>query len=338
MKNTIKKYLKLGILLFGISLLFVSCSDDNLEFQEELQSLDFQNDVLYKQLIELGYKEEAIRDMGPYYLVDKDMIFYKDKQYFRVNSGPHAKQRMDPIRVTITNVNVWINPNMNANWRNASAAAITRWNNVNSGLTLNVVQNAANAHIRIRYDSQDPNLTLDLDVYGAATTPFVNGLQGLPGENVWINDDIDFAGICGIPETQNSRISNVQHELGHNLGILHTNSNDGLAVPNTPANDPGSLMNGGAGCIIDDFSANDIVTIQFLFPLPFFITGADLACRFENLTFSVGGPAPIPAVATWTSSASLPITSSNGTSVSVNVPADTRAEGWIRADLLVEGA
>ncbi|WP_111308467.1 reprolysin-like metallopeptidase [Confluentibacter sediminis] len=70
--------------------------------------------------------------------------------------------------------------------------------------------------------------------------------------------------------TQNDRITNVQHELGHNLGLVHTNEINGnfLQIPNTPPSDSQSVMNVNSVRTITNFSNYDGIAINYLFPCP----------------------------------------------------------------------
>ncbi|WP_025663887.1 M57 family metalloprotease [Aquimarina megaterium] len=258
MKNSLKNLLILSylfILLFG-------CSKDSLPDNENL--VENGNDSVFKTIVNLGFSENVIEDQGSYYLVDGDIVFYKNKKYHSPSIDPVTKQRRHPNSVTISNINVYINPGMNLAWRNASTAAINRWNALNSSLNLNITASTANAHIRIMYDSQDPSVTLANNVFGRGEFPTANGL---PGVRIWINPDFASNVFCGGPITQNMRISNVQHELGHNLGITHTNQAFGSLIPGTPGTDAQSVMNGGQACTINNFSTGDITAIEYLYPV-----------------------------------------------------------------------
>ncbi|WP_109302186.1 M57 family metalloprotease [Aquimarina sp. AU474] len=248
--------------LFFISLFIVvpiSCSEDDLFETENVQH----DDSVLKTISDWGFSKDDIEDKGDYYVVDGDIVFYKNKKYLSP-SNENTKQRRHPNSVTINTVNVFINPGMNTDWRNASRDAINRWNAVsNSPLRLNITSSQASAHIQIMYDSQDPNVALAGNVFGMGEFPSANGL---PGVGIWVNPDFNSNLYCNKSITQNMRISNVQHELGHNLGITHTNQTFGDLIPGTSTTDNSSVMNGGQACTINNFSSGDITAIEYLFP------------------------------------------------------------------------
>ncbi len=262
MKKTLNNLLVLILFLAVI----IGCTTDSIEensTQDQNMSDDISSSVL-KSIKSYGYKDDVIEDLGDYYLVDGDIVFYKNKRYRPLSNDPITKQRQHPNSVTISDISVFLNPGMDANWRNASITAINRWNSVNSSLTLTTTNVLANADIHIMYDTNDPAINLNANVFGRGTFPTADGRPGL---GIWINPDFNSNFYCGGPITQNMRIANVQHELGHNLGITHTNQGFGSLIPGTPINDPQSVMNGGEACTINNFSNGDITAIEFLFPV-----------------------------------------------------------------------
>lgn len=223
-----------------------------------------QNDPTYKYILYLGFSTNEIIDKGTYYLVSGDIHFGKDENY-NVPPKSETRQRQHPNSVTISNIRIYLNPSMNSSWRQASIDAISRWNSLNASLNLTTTTSLANAHIEILYDTSDPDLSLDPNMFGLGDWP---STSGLPGDKIWINPDFNSSYYCGKSITQAMRISNVQHELGHNLGLTHTNqSSFGSLIPGTPSNDSQSVMNGGAACTIDNFSSNDVKAIKYLFPV-----------------------------------------------------------------------
>ncbi len=250
---------------FTALLLLIGCSkEDNLTDYEGVDEI--QNDLVLEAIISWGFPKDAIEDKGDYYVVDGDIAFSKNQKYASRQLSD-AKQRRHNNLVTLENINVYLDPRMNFDWRNASIQAINRWNAINSGINLNIRTSIANAHVQIMYDSHDPNVYLKPNAFGRGSWPLRNGL---PGKKIWINPDFDSTNrsICNKPITRSMRIANVQHELGHNLGITHTNDSFGSLIPGTPNTDFQSVMNGGSPCEINDFSTGDIAAILYLFPQP----------------------------------------------------------------------
>ncbi|AXT59642.1 hypothetical protein D1816_04480 [Aquimarina sp. AD10] len=262
MKQALKNLFALG--LFFVIIL-TGCSEDNLIEDDNVtqNEIPTENDSVLQSIRNWGFSENVIEDLGDRYLVDGDITFYKNKKY-RSPSNTNTKQREHPNSVTINDINVYLNPGMNTAWRNASISAIGRWNAINSSLNLTVTTSIANAHIQIMYDTHDSGVNLASNVFGRGEFPAANGL---PGVGIWINPDFNSNLFCGGLITQNMRISNVQHELGHNLGITHTNQSFGTLIPGTPSTDSQSVMNGGQACTIDNFSSGDITAIEYLFPI-----------------------------------------------------------------------
>ncbi len=256
--NSFKSF---GIAILSCLLLIItSCEVDQDVPNEDAD--EQQNDTVLKTIEKWGFSKEVIEDHGDYYIVDGDIVFDKNAKYPNPED-PVSKQRRHPQSVTISNVRVYINPGMDANWRNASVQAINRWNAVNSKLKLSRTTSSANSHIQIMYDTQDPRMNLATNVFGQGTFPTGNGL---PGTKIWLNPDFDSPRLCGKAINQSMRIALVQHEIGHNVGITHTNQSFGSLIPGTPNRDAQSVMNGGSACTINNFSNGDKTAIRYLFP------------------------------------------------------------------------
>lgn len=283
MKNKssiIKLFLVFTIPLF----LFQNCSkeiDEDVVTEEAIQD----NSKLLEILKQWGYSEDDIEEYPNLYVASGDIVFYKNKEYLSPedsnsskeisSKGQNQKQRAYPTSVNINDINVYLNPGMDNDWISASLDAINRWNAVNCS-TLNLIRvfNVNDADIEILNDTDetDPIYSFlplnDATTFGMGDWPTLNGTIGVPGNKIWVNPNFNHLSACGSSMTQNNRISNVQHELGHNLGLMHTNQTGGTQIPGTPSTDSGSLMNGGQACSITDFSNYDEIAVKYLFPCP----------------------------------------------------------------------
>ncbi|TDN93478.1 dual-action HEIGH metallo-peptidase [Salegentibacter sp. 24] len=296
-----KKLLQLIIILT-----FLACSQDQVDTTNESISKEIKNQEhpLFKELLKYGFNKKSIREFENYFIVEEDIIFLKKNEYFDPNDNV-VKQRRTEYLTTLTSINIFIDEGMDSNWENAVEEAITRWNNVETNLILNRVINSSDAHVTIIYDFDDGR-ELGLNTFGSALPPTVNGL---PGNKIWINPNFSpFSASCDNPQpvTQAMRISNVQHEIGHTVGLHHTNitGDDSVLIPGTNESDPLSIMNEGIACTLDwSFSPGDITALEILFPLPqtyVYISGPSSGNNSGSYTWTANVQnAPTPTTFNW---------------------------------------
>ncbi|MCW3464515.1 zinc-dependent metalloprotease [Chitinophaga nivalis] len=140
----------------------------------------------------------------------------------------------------------------NTAWSNAVVTAIGNWNasNISSVSKLRFVFASTGAHITITDLSNEPSNWI-----ARAYLPTSNGR---PGATVEINRYHD-----GLSQSQ--KVFALTHELGHNIGLLHTNQNQGVFIQGTPASDPNSVMNSTV-LPWSTFTSGDITAIRILYP------------------------------------------------------------------------
>lgn len=330
---------KLLVHVFCCALIFAffmtSCSQDKdflSNLSENQENLIDGNEITFeeaKNIIEsLGFDVSDLIDGGSYYLVEGDISF--EKKYLKEYQSPiQQDSELPQLRQVRTDylisypnqrhITVGIDasiPTSGAkNWRNEIQQAINLWNGISGCNIIMKYVTTSNPDILVSGSYNDyPTSTI-----AVGSPPLANGK---PGPTVHINFDYDNGKV--IPSSQ--KLYNMVHELGHNLGLRHTNwriSNYGrpensvpIDIPGTPTSgnnpDPNSVMNGGtAENTWNGFSSNDIVAIGILYPdfgdLTFYnfpsanpLTSNELnrqrfvyvgGARFGNLTYEwrVGG-------------------------------------------------
>lgn len=272
MKN--QYYGKSLLFAFAISILFLfqNCSEENSN-QGNIES-ELKETPVVAKLTSLGFKKERIKEYDDFYLVEGDLMFSKDiKTYSKNNTtSRHAATNNLVSILKITFMSVYVDPSIPSsgedNWRDALSYAVSDLNNI-SGSTVHfniITSSSPTADIVIKSDGN----VLQDNVIASAGFPNNNN----PYNQILIN--LDFWSNTSVSE--GSKRYNLVHELGHCIGLRHTNWDDpnryegpgsygANVIPNTPAQDPNSVMNGGtANYSWNGFSVYDLVAIRYLYP------------------------------------------------------------------------
>jgi len=234
---------------FILALLTFSCQES---WQPEVQQ-----DPAIKRILDLGFDESEIEDLGTYYAVG-DMLFEKkspsilsprSQQYSGVEVFSGLR---DHITVTIDPSIPNSGPN---NWRPEILLAINDWNSVPDCMIKFALVNDPDADITVRAATVSDNLSI---TWAAAAVL----ASGAPGSRIMIN----FLNYTGNPNSAKKRNIMV-HEFGHTIALAHTNLTDEEHIPGTPTTDNNSVMLSYAASIDwAGFSAGDILAVQTLYP------------------------------------------------------------------------
>lgn len=244
----------------------------NEEAQVEKPSQAQTSQKVYSYIKSLGFKDSEIKDIGNDFLVDGDMLFDKSVVPDTLNNSNGRVQQNGVSNYVGYNVQPYVTVKVDASlsaYTSEVAGAIAIWNNVPNCRVNLTLTTDRNANITLY------NTVLDENVCGNAYVP----INGQPGARININVNE----IAGNSFAQRQRT--ITHELGHALGLAHTNwqqafeNQTGTYAGNlatfslinifgTPTGtEPNSLMNAGeCGIGATALSSFDILATQFLYP------------------------------------------------------------------------
>lgn len=258
-----KRYLFL-MLSFVPLFLTMSCNGDfepcvNAEANELSNSFDKAKHAIYA----MGLDTVGICEFEGYYVVENDILINKiellnkslTRQYHTTNEVSNNQVITVGVDNTITTASGWI----------AAIREVLNIYNQYTGLHLIYVE-SVNPTIRI---SKKPIGTIFTCAQGEFPTKV-----GMPGAQIYINTQFwkDIDSFLSAEE----KIFLIMHELGHNLGLRHTDcavkgegtgSYGMIKIPGTPDVDSNSFMNSSTcGYSWQGMPAYDKVALEYLFP------------------------------------------------------------------------
>jgi hypothetical protein len=261
------------VLMLFLSLIYSSCTEDE-SIKKDQGSEEATTDIELQKLLDAGFAPESIQDVGSHFILEGDIIIPKGSL---LNAEPpkekahggREKQWTHSIAglvgyVQQGAVSVRIDPSAEQ-WRNHIVAAVGFWNNVHNTRVNLYITNGSHVDITITGVPAPGGLP----AFGAAVLPSNSNA----GSVVELNSTPGFIPDWRIRTT-------ITHEIGHTLGLLHTDSpgSNALRVPGTPASDNLSIMNSGSAPNRNDpglndpvllwpgFSSWDYQSIQILYP------------------------------------------------------------------------
>lgn len=259
------------ILVSVLILLFFSCKEADITNSDPKQSITSTqyNDPLLKFLIDLGFPSSSIEDMDTYFLVEKDMIFKKDVLKFYQQKRKQRQYRftVDTSKVRDITVNTE-DLRDKGTWEVSFMAAVDHWNNVSNSKLSFIINNSIPEPDITIFANELSNLRLE---GGRSEVP---DSLGNPGKSLTVEYDPELDPKYENTNPQfNERTAIAVHELGHTIGLAHTDSpvSSQVQIRCTPLEDDLSIMDKDVLTLLMDRSnlsltLGDKLSIQSLYP------------------------------------------------------------------------
>jgi hypothetical protein len=278
------KFIKLLFCIFLLVCLF-SCG----KTEDVIINQTVENSAI-KYIKSLGYEQSDIVEYNDKYIVQGDILFSKDANYNLQIGGLKQASIAPNCLVTYENrdIKIYFNPSdfpiIGANLSTALDGVISAYNSSGSYLYFSRTSNSSDFDIEIN------NYNLETNTCGLADLP--SG-YGQPGSMIFI-DEGEFSSNYN---SYGYLFTILAHELGHTVGLHHTNWRSytyqaGDYAPRdisgTPSSDVNSVMNQGTcGISFTNLSSYDVIALKTLYPfLSMRIIGSDFSPCFSCGTWN----------------------------------------------------
>ena len=258
--------MKLLVIAAVVGLSLGACQKDEV-IAETSPTVESQK--MRQHLVEvMGFHDQNIVELEDEFIVEGDILFKKEgfwNQYGSSEDGSSGKNYRSQYLVNPTkNLKVYIEPDVPSRWVNALLEAMTAWNNLGG----------RNTFSRTLFDTND-DIWVQLGCYpsepsGIAFSISPNSYHKA-GYFIVINSCSNYYG---------NQLASYQkkycmmHELGHTIGLRHTNVSgpDSYAITTTSSSCNSSFYNTNSvmstnTVLNNGFTSCDILAINALYPL-----------------------------------------------------------------------
>jgi len=270
MKTSLKSLRSVLFTVLGLVILTVSCTKDENALSEMPKTDDsnFQlvtpNQDDYPKIDFLvdwyGFSKDDIEVTESALLAEGDIAFsrlnfwefYRPEKDTVSQSKRHYK--WSNLVWAVTNVRIYIHSSINSAWKAAIVSAYKEYNNLNGRIYFTEVTSRTFRGINVSMSTLSNSNNIAVTYY-----PSIFGLPGNITINTYYSNSLTAA----------AKKKVMMHELGHSIGIRHTDGGEGTlinGVSDASKPDPASVMIGNLNMSYTGFSTADKQAFLILYP------------------------------------------------------------------------
>jgi hypothetical protein len=251
----------LSTLALALLVIFQSCKKNDVQ---EVPAAGTENIAALQQAVanSVGMSADKVTYLQneKQFVVDGDSyVSLQDAQLRFASKGVAgaangATQMRSPYLITpskVSTIKFYCDATVPAMWVAALDSAIVNWNASGSAVKMQRITATTGYTTKV---------TTNYSVSSTIATSAYPDYYGNPGNKITINTYQN-----GLSDSK--KVFAITHEVGHSLGLSHTNGTYGYLVAGTPTTDSYSIMN--SVCLTwTNFTSYDLLAISTLYPAP----------------------------------------------------------------------
>ncbi|MBK7885281.1 MAG: hypothetical protein IPJ81_16995 [Chitinophagaceae bacterium] len=214
-----KNYFLLPLLIVSCVISFYACKKTDQQLPAEALHQDMV-DYLAKVY---GFNKNTIEATKDEIIAEGDMVFSANDFWkkYTVNLNDNAKHYKYGKVTATSNILINVASGTPTEWVDAAKSAVTAWNSISGGLTFSIKTNVNQSTSGVSVYMAELPGTFWKKPYALAEYPS----GGYPGWRIRINTK-------GFSSTKSEKIGIMVHEIGHCIGLTHTDSGEGTLIGN----------------------------------------------------------------------------------------------------------